>query len=156
MRRIILLALLNFCASAMMAHGGHMATFKYQITSDQIVLEFNIENEVLDHFDLEKSCENYKVTTALCLLQYINKNAILKIEEEQVTFELLSSQKGEHFFTLKMIAKGDFSESQTIWIKNTCFLKFDRRFENRIMIQKEDFEKSYRLNRKNKKLTIDT
>ena len=47
------------------AHGGHLATFTYQIEPTVIHLEFRIEVDILDHFDLEKGCPSYEQATAL-------------------------------------------------------------------------------------------
>jgi len=148
------LLLMMFGVLDLLGHGGHMATFKYDIASNNIILEFKIENSILHHFDLEEDCENYKTATAMCLVQYINKKTQLKMDGNKVIFELQSSQKGKDFFTIKMSAQGDFSSYQNLSIGNECFLEFDRKFENRIIVQKDDSIKSYRLNRKHKEITI--
>lgn len=154
MKLNLILLLLLFGVNDVSGHGGHMATFKYDITSQNIILEFKIENSILQHFDLKDDCENYETATAICLVQYINKKSSLKLDDKTINFELQSSQKDKDFYIIKMKAKGDFNSHQNLSLANECFLEFDRKFENRIIIQKNDSIKSYRLDRRNKKLTI--
>ena len=153
--KLIILLIVSWSID-MMAHGGHMATFNYQLASNNIILEFTIENAVLNHFPLNDACENYQIATAMCIMQYINKNTSLKINGNKIDFELLSSKQDERLFRIKMIARGDFSACESLSIENACFLEYDRKFENRIIVQKSDFRKSYRLNHKHKALNINT
>lgn len=149
---IILLSI--FYCTGILAHGGHMATFSYQFESGQIILEFKIEKSVLEHFDLQDECEHFETATAMCLTRYINENAFLKINHQAVAFELQSSKQDKHFFSIRMIAKSDFSNYENLTVENECFLEYDRKFENRIIIQKQASTKSYRLDRKNKKIQL--
>lgn len=149
------LLLFVFFNTDVMAHGGHMATYKYQIESSLILLEFKIESGVLDHFSLDETCENYQSTTALCLVQYLQENTRLSVNGSEVAFELQSSRQDEDHFIIQMVARGDFSASGRLLISNSCFLEYDPEFENRIIVQKEDFAKSYRLDDQHQALKID-
>ena len=150
---IVTLFLLIGCQN-LMAHGGHSAIFKYQINPNFIELEFQIESIVLDHFDLEKNCESYDIATAWCIGQYINSKNKIIFNNSKIDFELVSSKRGENYFSVKMIAKGDFSNFQNLTLRNKCFFEFDKKFENRVIIQNSEGVKSYLLNRKNTDIEI--
>ena len=138
------------------AHGGHMATFKYEIAPTAIDLEFKIESGVLEHFKLEEECENYQAATAMCLMQYIREHSFLMHNGTEVAFELQGSSQNEHYQIIHLTAKGNFTNSDQFIIGNECFLEYDSEFENRIIIQKGDFNKSYRLDHHHTELKIDT
>ena len=150
------LIILFFCLTGieMQAHGGHLATFKYSIQAEEIILEFKIENEVLDHFKIEKDCPNFQTATAICLVNHIKENVSFEINNDSVSFELINSKKDKRFFFLVLKAKGDFSNCENIKINNQCFLKYDQRFENRIIIQKGEELKSYRMSKKHQEINI--
>lgn len=137
-------------------HGGHMSIFNFQIEPDAINLEFRIETEVLDHFDLEKKCDNYQSATAFCLFRYIQENTFVSIDDDLLGFALQSAIRDNDLFIVKMRAKGDFSRSEAILLNMKCFYEFDPDFENRIIIQKDTFKKSYRLSSSDKELEINT
>lgn len=138
------------------AHGGHMATFKYEITPTAIDLEFKIESGVLEHFQLEEECENYQAATAICLMQYIREHSFLTCNGTEVEFQLQGSSENEHYLIIHLTARGDYSNSDRLTVGNECFLEYDSEFENRIIIQKGDFHKSYRLDHRHTELKIDT
>lgn len=152
--KFTLLYFLFLYSIEILAHGGHMATFKYQMDGNQISLEFKIEKSIFEHFDLKNKCENFQTATALCLTNYINANTGFKINDEKIAFELQGAKKDHDFFVIEMIAAGKFAEYDHLTISNQCFIEFDRKFENRIIILKNNEIKSYRLNRKNTELNI--
>ena len=133
MRGITFIALVLFAGQGVLAHGGHTAVYSYQIEAESILLEFRIESSVLQHFDLKSKCEAYETATAWCLAQYIEANSSLRINEEVVRFELVSSRKDEDFFIISMRATGDFSNSAHIQLNNECFLEYDFSFTAQVM-----------------------
>lgn len=139
----------------LMAHGGHVAEYKYSIKGQEILLEFSIESGVLDHFSLEKKYPHYEAAKAICLVQYINENSSLRLNEHTLTFELLSAKEEAGYFTIMLIARFDFMGTEQLRVENGCFIEFDRKFENRIILQRDNTVNSYRLNRKKKHLLID-
>ncbi len=126
-------------------HGGHVATFSYQIESEHILLEFQIESDVLNHFDLTDACPNYKSARAYCISQYINAHQKFTLDQENIEFELVSSKSNRNTFIVKMIAHVEVLEDQNMLIQNDCFISFDRRFENRIIIRRKNAVRSYLL-----------
>ena len=155
MKEIIITILIIMAGQNLLAHGGHMGVFTYQIEPTSITLEFKIESSALDHFDLKQECDHYETATALCLFQYLNAKSMLHINEDEISFELESARQEEGFFILKMRANGDFYNCGNITLSNKCFWEYDRTFENRIIIQKEGVIKSYLLNYKNTDIIID-
>lgn len=154
MQKLAIAIILVLSSLNLKAHGGHIAVFKYQVGPNSIELEFQIENSVLEHFDLEKQCKSYETATALCLFRYIKAKTFLKLNNDEIRFELEGSRQDEGFFSIKMRAEGNFLNCENIILDNKCFLEFDRSFENRIIIQRKGTVKSYLLNRKNTDLAI--
>ena len=152
--KLLLLPFFLFPGFEMMTHGGHMASFKYQFEEDQVSLEFRIEHSILDHFDMSERCENFEVATALCLANYINEKLQFNLGGDQLNFELQGAQKDQDFFVLNMKAQAKIPQSTNLLIENECFIEFDRKFANRIIIAGKKETTSYRLNRKNKRLDL--
>ena len=126
-------------------HGGHMATYAFEVNAHSIQLDFSIEQEVLEHFPMMEQCENYQLTKALCLSNYIRKHASLEIEGKRVEFEMIGSQQKDDYFQIHMQAEGNFPSASAFTIENTCFYEFDSHFENRIVFSKNGQTDSYRL-----------
>lgn len=145
MRSFFLLLSGLFLSSLVWAHGGHLATFSYQVESKRVSLTFTIDNATLDHFNMEESCANYKLTKALCLASYVNQKASLLADGKSLVFELVNSSQDDLNFTVHLVATGNFSSVETFVAKNSCFYEFDARFENRIIFEKAGSKNSYRL-----------
>ncbi|MEL6673335.1 MAG: hypothetical protein AAFR61_14120 [Bacteroidota bacterium] len=136
---------LGLLPTGVFAHGGHMATFSYQLTDTYIVLDFRIEQEIIEHLGLDKSCASYQQTSALCLTKYIQEKVDFQLNDCEVAFALEEARVAKGIFHLKLMARGDFSQAGTLELKNTCFFSYDKKFENRVIVQKGAFAKSYRL-----------
>lgn len=155
MKTIILAIVMVLGYHSSLAHGGHSAIYKYKIDPTSIVLEFQIEKSLLVHFDLSKDCDSYESATALCLFNYLTEKNILKLNQNEIAFSLEGSRQDEKFFKLTMTSAGDYSSSMRISLINTCFLEFDKAFENRIIIESSDSFKSYLLNFEKSEITIE-
>ena len=132
-----------------------MATYTYNISDDQIVLEVEIDKHTLAHFPMEKKYENYEQTKAICLANYVNEHFSLIIGDKKLAFELEGSEQDDHVFILRMVTKGDFTVQEEQIVENDCFYDYDAKFSNRLVVRRDgEIKRTYRLNQSNNIITV--
>lgn len=154
MKTFISLLILTLCFGTVSAHGGHMATFRYDFHSDGIHLEFKIEEGVLAHFPLRNHYEHYDEAKALCIAHYMQDKVSLLIKGKEVQFEMQGANQQDGYFTIQFSAQQGTKEGAEISIQNTSFYEFDSGFENRVIIGQNGAYTSYRLNRDHDRIQI--
>jgi len=154
MKEFISILILAMCFGTASAHGGHMATFRYDFHPDGIQLEFKIEEGVLAHFPLRDLYENYDQTKALCIAHYMRDKVSLMIEGKQVQFEMQGASQDDGYYLIQFSAQNVAHERSEISVQNKSFYEFDSTFENRIIIGQNGEYNSYRLTRNRNRIQI--
>lgn len=154
MRTFISILILVMCFGTASAHGGHMATFRYDFHTDGIQLEFKIEEGVLAHFPLRDRYDNYDQVKALCIAHYMRDKVSLMMGGEEVQFELQGASQNDGYYTIQFSARVVAPEKWEMSIQNNCFYEFDAAFENRVIIGQNGDYTSFRLNRDKNRIQI--
>ena len=154
MKAAIFLVVTCFAFVILPAHGGHMATYSYQVDPDAIYLEFSIEKGILDHFPMERKCETFELTKAFCLLSYIAEHSSLTLNGKEIDFKFDHAEQSKDYFLLQMTAIGSFDQIESFTLENHCFYEFDQTFQNRIVLSRDGKTTSYRLNHQRNSITI--
>jgi len=138
-------ALLLLCISfSSFFHVGHIAEYRYQLKDNTVYLKFTIEKQELLGFKLSENCD-VKQLTAFCTAKYINQKSLLKINGEELLFELLKSYTQKDHLIIEMKSKINSASIQNIHLTNTCFYEFNTKFRNRVLLDIAPFKKSYLL-----------
>ena len=135
-----------------LVHVGHMAEYYYTFDGSRVNLKFVIEKEELLGFDLKNNCD-LRAIIALCTAKYLEQHSSIKINGEQVAFELESSKTDGDHLIVYMNSSKDVEAVKEISIQITCFFEFNRGFKNRVILDLGQFQKSFLLTRD--KNTID-
>lgn len=135
-------------------HGGHVANFKVEVTDTSTLITFDIEMTTLNHIEFDKTTDNFDSKVAFYISNYLQKNFELKLNNNSITFELVSStqQSGRLIVVMESIYKTD--EFIDLALENNCFYKFDSSFTSKVVISSSQSEKSYRMNNINRNLYI--
>lgn len=132
-----------------------MATFSYNFQDDKVILEFKIDVNTLNHYPMELYCENYEITKALCVSNYLISNTKFQVGDSTLAFELLDSEQNENYFLVRLNTTKPYSDQQDLKFSTDCFYDFDTVFENRVVVRYSDGTvRSFRTNIKNRQLSI--
>lgn len=150
---IKLLLFIGILWSGMSMHGGHTAEFHYHIEGERLILQFMIDKHDLSHLDIDNGCD-FDAMTALCVSKYIMQHSSMTINDKEIEFSLQKSYTdgGQLFVILSSPWEATLIKSLTI--QNECFYAYDAEFKNRIILDMGRFDKSYLLNKDNKKLLL--
>ena len=127
-----------------MLHVGQVAEYYFSIHEDQLQMKFIIEKDEL--FNFEFDCDIQK-TTSICIANYIKSNSTIKINDEKINLELGDSYTDQGHLIVYFMAEMKNVEVQNISIQNQCFYEFDSDYKNRIILNLDQFQKSYLLTR---------
>ena len=130
--------------STNLLHVGQVAEYYFSLHENQLQMKFVIEKDELFNFEFEGDCD-FKKTTSLCIANYINSNFIIKINDEKINLELGDSYTDNGHLIVYFMAKLKNVEIQNLSIQNQCFYEFDSDYKNRIILNIDQFQKSYLL-----------
>jgi hypothetical protein len=130
--------------STNLLHVGQVAEYYFSLHENQLQMKFVIEKDELFNFEFEGDCD-FKKTTSLCIANYINSNFIIKINDEKINLELGDSYTDNGHLIVYFMAKLKNVEIQNLSIQNQCFYEFDSDYKNRIILNLDQFQKSYLL-----------
>ena len=125
-------------------HVGQVAEYYFSLHEGQLQMKFVIEKDELLNFEFEGDC-NFQQTTSLCISNYIKTNSTIKINDEKINFDLGNSYTNHGHLIIFFIAKLKNIEIQNLSIQNQCFYEFDSDYKNRIILNLDQFQKSYLL-----------
>ena len=125
-------------------HVGQVAEYYFSLHEDQLQMKFVIEKDELFNFEFEGDCD-FQKTTSLCIANYIKTNSTIKINDEKINFDLGDSYTDHGHLIVYFIAELKNVEIQNISIQNQCFYEFDSDYKNRIILNLDQFQKSYLL-----------
>ena len=125
-------------------HVGQVAEYYFSLHEAQLQMKFVIEKDELFNFEFEGDCDLQK-TTSLCIANYIKTNSTIKINDEKINFDLGDSYTDHGHLIVYFIAELKNAEIQNISIQNQCFYEFDSDYKNRIILNLDQFQKSYLL-----------
>lgn len=132
--------------STNLLHVGQIAEYYFSLHGDQLQMKFVIEKDELFNFEFEGDCD-FQKTTSLCLANYINSNFTVKINDEKINLDLGNSYTDNGHLIVYFMAKLKNVEIQNLSIQNQCFYEFDSDYKNRIILNLDQFQKSYLLTR---------
>ncbi len=147
---ILALSLMSFTSY----HIGHMAEYKYELNEQELTLRFEIEKAELLSYQISQDCDVRKMT-ALCTAKYLNQHTLLEINGKKVDFELQQSFTIDDHLIVLMEAKIEDIAIKDLSIENTCFLDFNPIFKNRIIVQMNQYQKSYLLDSKRNSIHLE-
>jgi len=125
-------------------HVRLVAEHYFSLHEGQLQMKFVIEKDELLNFEFEGDC-NFQQTTSLCISNYIKTNSTIKINDEKINFDLGNSYTNHGHLIIFFIAKLKNIEIQNISIQNQCFYEFDSDYKNRMILNLDQFQKSYLL-----------
>ena len=125
-------------------HVGQVAEYYFSLYENQLQIKFVIEKDELFNFKFEGDCD-FQKTTSLCIANYINLNFTVKINDEKINLDLGDSYTDNGHLIVYFIAKLKNVEIQNLSIQNQCFYEFDSDYKNRIILNLDQFQKSYLL-----------
>ena len=128
-------------------HAEHIAEYNYQLSDDYLTLKFVIERPEVDNFNFNSDC-NVEQMTALCLTKYINEKSHIKINGKTVALKLNDSYTEKDHLIINLKAKVTLDSVKELIIFNSCFYEFNAKFKNRIILDVNQFQKSYLLTKK--------
>jgi len=128
-------------------HSGHIAEYNYQLSNNYLTLKFVIEKPEVDNFNFNSDC-NVEQMTALCLTKYINEKSHIKINGKTVALKLNDSYTEKNHLIINLKAKVTLDSVKELIIFNSCFYEFNAKFKNRIILDVNQFRKSYLLTKK--------
>ena len=133
-------------------HVGHIAEYHYQLDESHLRLKFVIEKEELLSFDFD-NCDLLNMT-ALCVANYISEHSTISINCKNVEMELQSSYTQDDHFIILLKSEFEISDITEIVIQNDCFYEFNDDFKNRIILDMDQFQKSFLLNQKRNRMQL--
>ena len=125
-------------------HVGQVAEYYFSIYENQLQMKFVIEKDELDNFKFEGDCD-FQKTTSICIANYIKSNSTIKINDEKINLELGDSYTDNGHLIVYFTAELKNVEIQNLSIQNKCFYEFDSDYKNRIILNVDQFQKSYLL-----------
>ena len=125
-------------------HVGQVAEYYFSLYENQLQIKFVIEKDELFNFKFEGDCD-FQKTTSLCIANYINLNFTVKINDEKINLELGDSYTDNGHLIVYFMAELKTVEIQSISIQNQCFYEFDSDYKNRMILNLDQFQKSYLL-----------
>ncbi len=125
-------------------HVGQVAEYYFSLHEDQLQMKFVIEKDELFNFEFESDCD-FQKTTSLCIANYIKSNATIKINDKKINFDLGDSYTDHGHLIVYFITELKNVEIENISIQNQCFYEFDSDYKNRIILNLDQFQKSYLL-----------
>ncbi len=130
--------------STNLLHVGQVAEYYFSLQENQLQMKFVIEKDELFNFKFEGECD-FQKTTSLCIANYIKSNSSIKINNEKINFEIGDSYTDHGHLIVYFMAKLKNVEIQNLRIQNQCFYEFDSDYKNRIILNLNQFQKSYLL-----------
>jgi hypothetical protein len=134
-------------------HAGSIAEYQYSLENEELTLRFVIEKEELHHFKFNDDC-NIKQMTALCISTYIANNSFIEINDKKMVFELQNSYTEKDHLIVLLKGTKLVTSVEKITVSNNCFYEFNKKFKNRIILNVEQFQKSYLLTKNKNSLCL--
>ena len=125
-------------------HVGQVAEYYFSLYENQLQIKFVIEKDELFNFKFEGDCDIQK-TTSICIANYIKSNSTIHINDEKIYLELGESYTDNGHLIVYFMAKLKNVEIKNLSIQNQCFYEFDSDYKNRIILDLDQFQKSYLL-----------
>ena len=125
-------------------HVGQVAEYYFSLHENELQMKFVIEKDELFNFEFEGNCD-LQNTTSLCIANYIKSNFTVTINNEKINLDLSDSYTDNGHFIVYFMAKLKNVEIQNLSIQNQCFYEFDSNYKNRIILNLNQFQKSYLL-----------
>ena len=125
-------------------HVGQVAEYYFSLYENQLQMKFVIEKDELFNFKFEGDCD-FQKTTSLCIANYIKSNSTIHINDEKINLDLGNSYTDNGHLVVYFIAKLKNNRIKNLSIKNQCFYEFDSGYKNRIILNLDQFQKSYLL-----------
>jgi len=125
-------------------HVGQVAEYYFSLNENQLQMKFVIEKDELFNFKFKGDCD-FQKTTSICIANYINSNFTVKINNVKIDLDLGDSFTDNGHLIVYFIAKLKNVEIQNLSIQNQCFYEFDSDYKNRIILNLDQFQKSYLL-----------
>jgi len=87
-------------------------------------------------------------------LRYLNEHYYIQINGEEINMELQSANIEDDYFIIFSSAPFYVDTIEELRIQNKCFYEFDDQFKNRIILDANDIEKSFLLNKERDQLNL--
>ncbi len=134
-------------------HADHVAEYSYQLNDGQLNLKFVIEKAEINNFNFNSDCDLKKMTS-FCIAKYINEKSHVKINGKIIDFELDNSYTEKYHLVIKLSSKVDSGSIKDLIISNSCFYEFNKKFKNRIILDIDQYQKSYLLTKKKNEIHL--
>lgn len=146
MKYLIILMTLVTCSSFMKVneddHIDKLAEFYLTKNNDQLKVQVIIEEKQLKRLNVD--C-NIKTTTAFCFKQYIDLHLKIKINNQDISFNLDESKASQGHYILYLSSDQNVDNVNDLIVENNCFITEFGDFRNRVIIGLEGITKSYML-----------
>lgn len=140
-------------ASLYLLHAGHTAEYTYSLEDKHIQMKFSIDKDEFLMFNEDNNC-NTASMTAFCAARYLNAKTVLLINGEAIKFELHNSYSQEEHLVVNLRSVDTLSIVDNIEIHNNCFFEIYPNYRNRVILDFENFQKSYVLTQGNESVFL--
>lgn len=130
-------------------HGEPIAEYYLQSNGKHLELKFIIDEEQLKAFDWRADCD-LQGMTALCTFQYLQEHTKVKINGEEINFELHGSFTQQGHLIVFSGADLHGIKIEDISIHTDSFYEFDGYFKNRMILDVSNFQGSYLLDKQHR------
>lgn len=149
----LLLIILTSLFFPFTSHVEHTAIYTYTQKNDQLNLKFLIDFAELKSFPLDPDC-NLENMTAFCVAKYIAANTKVLINSQKVAFSLNSSKIENEHLIIHLESDHKVGLIKSINVKNYCFLEFEEKFKNRVIIFTPQIQDFYLLDKDRTEIKI--
>ena len=134
-------------------HGGHSAEYHFSVENDRLLMHFSIDRHELTHYTLDEECD-LNAMLAFCTAQYVLRHSSVHVNgtEVKLAFSASKVEKGH----LLILFEGSLPDTalQEIKIWNECFLAFEPKFKNRVVVGIGAVDAAYRLDGGRKEVEV--
>lgn len=135
-------------------HIGNISISNLSSVDHKIQLDFFIDAKEFQMLSAQETC-NTSSMQALCVVNYINKRCVLKINRKLIKFELTSASNLKGHLKVRMTSVEKHSKIESIELENTCFYDVYPSYKNRMVLDFDAFQSSYLLTQKRNTINLD-
>lgn len=134
-------------------HVEHTAIYTYTQENDRLNLKFLIDFAELKSFPLDPDCK-LEDMTAFCVAKYIRTNTNVLVNNQKVVFSLSSSKIEDEHLIIHLESDRQIGLIETISVNNHCFLEFEEKFKNRVVVFTPQIQDFYLLDKDRTEMKI--
>jgi hypothetical protein len=134
-------------------HIGNISISNLSSVDHKIQFDFFIDAKEFQMLSANETCTTSSMQ-ALCVVNYINNRCVLKINSKLIQFELTSASNVNGHLKVRMTSLEKHSKIESIELENTCFYDVYPSYKNRIVLDFEEYQKSYLLTQKKNTINL--